>query len=80
MRMTKIALAAALTLVSGAAFAASGKDRVSDAMKRGVAPVAMERQVDQRPATITGLPASEPTIFGHAPLSLTYGLPRHNNS
>lgn len=78
MFIAKIALAAALTFASGAAFAGQTSNRGVDAMKRSVQQVAMERTVGAAPRTVTGLPPSAPTIFGHAPLALTYGLPHHN--
>lgn len=79
MTIAKIALAAALTLASGAAFAGQSANRAADVMKRGaVQQVAMERSLGAAPRTITGAPASAPTIFGHAPLTVTYGLPHLN--
>lgn len=82
MRSFKFVIAAVLTLASSAAFAATKHDRAPVAVERGAAqPIAMQRELVQpRRGTITGRPASAPTIFGHAPLSLTYGLPHQNGS
>jgi hypothetical protein len=62
MTFSKIALAAlALTVSAGGAFAGQERrDVVRDAM-----PVAMERTTGAR-TTVFGLPASQPTIWGHA--------------
>lgn len=80
MTISKLVLAAALTLASGSAFAGQ-QDRVSAAMKRGtVQEVSMERGFGDQRRAVTGAPASAPTIFGHAPLNLRYERPLNSNN
>lgn len=65
MTIAKITLAAlAFAVSAGGAFA--GQDR--RAVERDMVPMSMERTTGAR-TTVFGLPASEPTIWGHAVLN-----------
>lgn len=72
MLTTKIALALGAFVVSCSAGVAAERAVAPAQNHESLQTVRMARDVAR--STVTGLPASEPTIFGHAILETTYSL------